>query len=250
LEPFLHFERKLQEDIPMTIRTLSLLGLTLLLFDAGMRAQEPSFAVASIKPSGAPGPDVKGGERETVNFGPDSVTLSNVSVKRCIQLAWSLADYQVLGPSWLDTQRLNIAAKADSAVPEAQLRLMLRTLLAARMNLVQHSETRELPVFEMTVAKNGHHLQKSAADGDAAMRFDGGTLVFQNMTMEQLARRMTAIPFRLTRPALDRTELPGPYDFRLKVADSIVELKRGLEQADEGYMIEIIQSQLGLKMTP
>jgi len=41
---------------------------------------------------------------------------------------------------------------------------MLQTLLAERFQLALHRENRELPVFALTVAKNGTRLRASTAD--------------------------------------------------------------------------------------
>src|SRR5438046_7881143 len=112
--------------------------LTITLTGAGVvLAQAPAFAVASVKQSAA-GFGEKGEFRTAIAPGPDSLTMRNVTLKSGIQWAWSVADYQVLGPGWIGSERFDITAKADMPVSEDDLRLMLQGLLAARLRVALH----------------------------------------------------------------------------------------------------------------
>ena len=71
---------------------------------------------------------------------------------------------------------------------------MLQTLLAERFQLALHRESRELPVFALTVAKNGTRLRASTADGAATMQPSGCALVFRNHSMPNLADRLAKRP--------------------------------------------------------
>jgi uncharacterized protein (TIGR03435 family) len=70
-------------------------------------------------------------------------------------------------PSWAtDGDFYEIAAKAEgeaTLAPE-QARLMLQTLLADRFQMKVHHEARSLPVYELTIAKNGTKLKEAAQD--------------------------------------------------------------------------------------
>ena len=59
------------------------------------------------------------------------------------------------GPTWLDSDRYDIIAKADANATPDQLKRMLGPLLADRFKLQFHRETRELPVYALTVLKGG-----------------------------------------------------------------------------------------------
>jgi uncharacterized protein (TIGR03435 family) len=64
-------------------------------------------------------------------------TATNVTLRMLVKTAYSLHDDQIIGgPSWIDADRFDIAAKAESAAtPSAfrdQARLMLRPLRAER----------------------------------------------------------------------------------------------------------------------
>ncbi len=51
------------------------------------------------------------------------------------------------------SERFNIVAKPPDDSPPGQKLLMLRTLLAERFNLEIHAETRQIPIYALTVAR-------------------------------------------------------------------------------------------------
>jgi uncharacterized protein (TIGR03435 family) len=65
------------------------------------------------------------------------------------------------GPAWLDSDRFDVEGKAEQVPIEAELRLMLRGLLAERFKLVTHIEPRELEIFTLVVASSGLKLKPS-----------------------------------------------------------------------------------------
>lgn len=65
------------------------------------------------------------------------------------------------GPTWLDSGRYSIHAKAATpAGRQMVMGPMLQALLEERFKLQVHREVREVPVFELTVAKGGPKLQR------------------------------------------------------------------------------------------
>ena len=65
----------------------------------------------------------------------------------------------------------DLQAKADTPADENSLRLRLQTLLSMRFKLVSHHETREVPVYALTVGKNGvkfHELKERRSAAFAA----------------------------------------------------------------------------------
>jgi uncharacterized protein (TIGR03435 family) len=191
----------------------------------------PSFDVASVKLNENPG-------RVPVRFGPDSLTLTSVDLRIAMILAYSIRDFQISGPDWLrdsaGAKRFDITAKSSHAVPEDQLRLMLRRLLIERFHLAIHWEKKEMPVIALLVAKNAPklHLSDSGATVDSQwlgfsnVHFqierepDGRILrAFTNAPMAALAAALSAnISGSLTSSdvVIDMTELPGRFDFVLR----------------------------------
>jgi uncharacterized protein (TIGR03435 family) len=78
-----------------------------------------------------------------------------------VTFAYFVHDFQVSGgPGWINSDRYDIEAKADAppAFNQEYRTLQLRrmqTLLQDRFKLALHRETKELPVYELTVAKGG-----------------------------------------------------------------------------------------------
>jgi uncharacterized protein (TIGR03435 family) len=207
----------------------------------------PSFEVASVKP-------VKAGTRiGPLRGGPGTNSPGQLSgaatLKALLMRAYDLKDYQVAGPAWMDSERYEIAAKIPAGADKAQVSLMLQSLVAERFRLAAHRETRELPLYELLVAKNGPKFTESAAgalgveDGAAAKPaapklikgadglpdiLPGSTvprtyqivlagsdgilykLWGRRESMQQFADRLSA---QLNRAVVDRTDLKGQYDF-------------------------------------
>jgi uncharacterized protein (TIGR03435 family) len=58
-------------------------------------------------------------------------------------------------PEWVQHTRFDIEARAPGAATKDQMRLMMQSLLAQRFKLVVHKETRQAPVFAITLEKPG-----------------------------------------------------------------------------------------------
>ena len=91
---------------------------------------------------------------------------TNTPLKILIEEVYGLKDYQVLGgPAWVDSDRWDIDAKAAGTVSLDKKMKMLGTLLADRFQLRFHRETRQLPVYRLTVAKGGPQARPSPRAG-------------------------------------------------------------------------------------
>jgi len=229
---------------------------TLLLFLAmGFAAScaDQSFEVASVKvsPMGS-----KGGERagEKIDHSPVGVTMSNVSLPTCIEWAYNVREFQIVGaPGWFSEQGFDIVAKTGTEVSEEALRAMMKTLLADRFRRAVRRERRELPVYKLVVTKAGHKLRRSVNGGTSAMRPSAGALEFRAVSMQDFADRLARRPLHLDRPVLDSTGLDGAWDFELRLADNASGLKSSLEGMERGdpdapFRATLIQEQLGLRL--
>jgi uncharacterized protein (TIGR03435 family) len=76
--------------------------------------------------------------------------------------------------------RYDIAAKVPPGATRDDLNLMLRNLLVERLGLVFHHEMRELPIYELVVAKGGIKMHPAEAyrnvppSSDPALTLTGG----------------------------------------------------------------------------
>jgi uncharacterized protein (TIGR03435 family) len=130
---------------------------------------------------------------------------------------------------------------------------MLREVLADRFKLKFHRETRQLPVYELTVAKNGPKLREpDAARKGTEPRFapSAGRLVASNQTMPALA---TVLTRTLRRRVVDLTGLEGHYDFVLQWApdeNEAAPLRPSSTAPDPNgpSIFTAIQEQIGLRL--
>lgn len=190
----------------------------------------PAFEVASVKLSEEP-------SRTPVRFGADSVTLTSVDLRIALILAYNVRDFQIVGPDWLrdinGAKRFNVTAKAAHAVPEEQLRLMLRALLSERFHLTMHWDRKSMPAVVLLPFKSGPKFHSSAAGiaidsqwlgfpnvrhqatpgADGRLRHE-----FTNAPMAALAAAVSASMGADVDPVVDLTGLPGRYDFVLRDA--------------------------------
>jgi uncharacterized protein (TIGR03435 family) len=119
--------------------------------------------------------------------------------------------------------------------------------LAERFQFQVHRETKELPVYALVVTKTGPKLHTAEPGGNTEMRGDNGSFVFRSTSMPQFAANLSTLA-SVDRPVLDRTAIPGVFDFGLKFAESSLEMKRQTIQGDGPSIFTLIQEQLGLKL--
>src|SRR5205814_1064416 len=111
-------------------------------------AQESTF-VASVKAnkSGAPGAGAAGDR-----FSNGQWRTTNMPLRLLMRQVFERFQELDLtgGPGWLDIDRWDINAKSDS--PTADMRAMMRTVLADRFKLITHHETRTAPIYTIVLA--------------------------------------------------------------------------------------------------
>jgi uncharacterized protein (TIGR03435 family) len=119
----------------------------------------PHFDVASVKPSTT---CQNGGGRSSGHeaASPDRLDLQCYTVSALIQMAYG-RDVEISGgPQWLDSERYDIDAKTETGRSQEAMRgPMLQALLADRFQLKVHRESKEVPVYALTVAKGGPKLR-------------------------------------------------------------------------------------------
>jgi hypothetical protein len=65
--------------------------------------EPPEFEVASVKIHQPPEVITEGSNRESIDSVPGSLTMRNINLRAAISWAYSLKDYQISGPDWLNT---------------------------------------------------------------------------------------------------------------------------------------------------
>src|SRR5215467_9698153 len=140
---------------------------------------KPSFDVISIKPS-APNLGIRGGGARGDRF-----TMTGASLRMLLQNGYQplssgggpIGQLQIIGgPNWMETDRYDIQATADCSggvLSREQLQLMVQSMLEDRFQLKAHMETRELPIYNLVVAKDGAKI-KPSEDQTMPVRAGGG----------------------------------------------------------------------------
>ena len=160
---------------------------------------------------------------------------------------------------------LELYLRLGVLVSRMQRNEMMRSVLVDRFSFAAHREMRELPVFELVVAKGGPKL-KEAAPGDTypnglkddqgqsspgAMCVGRGTVDCQAIPMTSLQEILTQLAGRTV---VDKTGLTGKYDIKLRWSpeDSHPNSDAGSAGTEEPVVdfFTAIQEQLGLKLIP
>jgi uncharacterized protein (TIGR03435 family) len=176
---------------------------------------KPSFEVATIKPAK--------GERGfslLVNRS-GMLNTTSTSLADLIKFAYDMHPRQITGgPQWLEMERFDVTGKPDTpGLPSVQqLKGMVQRLLAERFALKFHTEKKELPVYAITLAKNGHKMTKNESNPKGLPGFGGGGprgMVVRNARIEEFAHVLQANI--LEKPVVDQTGLgDARWDFVLK----------------------------------
>jgi uncharacterized protein (TIGR03435 family) len=143
------------------------------------------------------------------------------------------------GPGWVDSDRYTIDAKPES--PESHDMMMgpmLQALLEDRFQLKIRRESKDIPVYALTIAQGGPRLQ--ATKEASCVPFDpaqppappaparrsacgvftpdtNGGIVTYGQTMAGLCLRFSGV---LGRPILDKTGIVGAFDIHLALSPS------------------------------
>jgi hypothetical protein len=129
-------------------------ALVLLATVVVLRAQEPAelptFDVASVRSSQ---PDA----RYRLGLLPNGrLDARAATVERLILTSYTLHESQVVdGPDWLDSERFDILATPPDGAPVDRVSTLarIRALLRDRFGLRTHTESRELSVYALVVAR-------------------------------------------------------------------------------------------------
>lgn len=236
---------------------------------AGGGGTGAAFEVASVKMSRA---DVPGSIRPSPG---GTLTITNNTLLNMVRNAYGVQEYQIVGgPSWLKSERFDIVAKAAAPFAPSEAMGMLRTLLAERFALKTHVESRLMPAYALVMARDdrrpGPGLRPPAVDCAAMMaaaraggpiptpapggrpvcglRMRPGQAAGSGVTMSQLASNLEGV---LGRAVLDRTNLPGGWDFDLTFAadpGSALAADAPPANPDAPSVFTALREQLGLRV--
>jgi bla regulator protein blaR1 len=189
-------------------------------------------------------------------------------------------------PDWIDTERYTITAKMPDGASQGAMQVAIRNLLKDRFKLVTHEETRELPIYNLVLARGdgrlGPSLKESSGECQAALKeyYEAirrgmpaqappaavarcissqpgiGTVGLRGQSMGGLALMVAQF---VDRQVIDRTGLTGFYDLTLKwtpepaVGTTVLGLPPTPPppaDPDAPNIFTAVQEQLGLKLEP
>ena len=220
-------------------------------------AQTGSFEVASVKPSD-PNPTGPFGATPFVLPALGRLTAQNVTLRILVMAAYQKQPFEIVGgPEWQNADKFDINAKSAEASPTTdQLFGMMQTLLADRFKLKLHTETREIPIYALLLARGDRKLgaklkpstdncpdfkaqqqqqleaiAKGGLQGLAASAMKPGEtrpcafgsypagpgLIGIKASGQALSTLALVLTQLSGRPVVDKTGLTGPYDFEMTI---------------------------------
>lgn len=236
----------------------------------------PQFEVASVKQnlSGTT-------ESSTTHNLPDRFTATNMPLYFLIQDAYELhGDYQLAGaPGWTWDKAYDVVGTypGGSSPDLHKIHLMEQRLLADRFGLKLHSEQRELPAYDLVLARTdgklGPQLHKSTMDceawaangrpkmdtvpkspvspsGERPVCGQVATRTWLSAgarTMQELAGILQAM---VGRPVIDKTGLSGAYDVDMRWVRTDLQAGEAASatNTDAPSLFTAVEEQLGLKL--
>jgi uncharacterized protein (TIGR03435 family) len=229
-------------------------------------AQTLQFEVASIKPAD---PDAHGSSMMTDRVG--GLNATNMPLRALITAAYGIRDFQLSGaPGWVGTERYDIIAKPERilettepadprTMTDGQLKVRneqwqerVRALLAERFGLLVRKETKEAPIYVLTVAKGGPKLTVVTTPGDRqGMSVNRGRMQGFAGTISSLATNLADV---VGRQVVDHTGLTGKHDYVLEwTPDAPVTEEQAGDAPQPSNspgptIFTAVQEQLGLKL--
>ena len=144
------------------VRTIAIAAL--LTASVALAAQQPEFEVASLKPNSS------GSGMIGIRFpGVGQLNVTNMPLREMVRFAFQVQPQQIEGgPDWSTADRFDIVAKAEGKPTMSQIYAMMRTLLADRFALKIRRETRDMPIYELVMARTdrrpGEKLQPATSE--------------------------------------------------------------------------------------
>jgi uncharacterized protein (TIGR03435 family) len=228
-----------------------------LMLTAGLTFGQTGFDVVSIKPSDPLSTGMHIGISPSGSF-----EASGVNLMTLIAQAYDVRGFQIDGGTgWMNDDRYTIATKDAAPGPsrealsgmndaqrqEVRDRLMgkLRAMLADRFQLKIHRETKEMPVYRLTVAKGGLRMQAAPEDGhdDTSLNMSRTNEAKAGVTAKEIPMVVLArfLSNQTARPVVDETGLTGKYNFTLVFSPDLAD-------TTGPSIFTAVQEQLGLKL--
>ena len=178
-----------------------------------------------------------------------------MTLRALVRIAYDVRDLQISGgPPWFDADRWDISATAGKEVSDSERLRMLQTLLEDRFQLKIHHDTKDLPVYALTVAKNGSKLTPNTDGVPQFIQLQASGGLFSMRGHDVPLPKFADLLFNhVGRIVIDRTGLRGSFDYNLQWAPDPANAPNingaKMESNPDGASIfTAVQEQLGLKL--
>jgi bla regulator protein blaR1 len=167
------------------------------------------------------------------------------------------------GPDWIDSDRYDMEARAEGNPSRDEMMRMLQALLEDRLKLQLHRETREVPVYDLTVAKGGPKLTaytdgscinfdpnnpppplapgQQPRDGCGNNHISGGRWTASKVDMGSVTGAISAI---VRRKVIDKTALTGLFNVHMELPPDPL----NATDPSAPSIFTLLEEQLGLKL--
>jgi len=168
------------------------------------------------------------------------------------------------GPDWIDSDRYDIAARAEGNPSRDEMMSMLQLLLEDRLKLKVHRETRDIPIYDLKVVKGGPKLTvykegscfKADPDDNpppplapgqqrqfscGSSNISRGVWTVAMVDIERIAGNISNI---VRRKVVNKTGLTGLYNLRMELPPDPL----NAVDATGPSIFTLLEEQLGLKL--
>lgn len=225
---------------------------------SGTAPNATAYDVISIKPDKSG--DHSGGWKSV----PDGFVFTNMTLQPLVYSAYGIImDSQLKGlPEWAESEHYDIEAKVDAGTAAEWQKMtwkervrqeqpLSQALLADRCQFKGHQETRELPVYDLVIAKGGLKMKEAPPNEPG---WQGASTTPTTSTMKAHAIQVNTIANILSNTAgrmvVDKTGLGDKkFDFELKWTPDD---RAGASNAPDAppSVFTALEEQLGLKLVP
>ena len=217
-----------------------------------------TYDVVSIKPYKAP----DAGISMYMNSTKDGFTSRGFPVQNLIFNAFPVVTLdQVIGlPAWAGSDPYDIQAKMDEETAaafnklprdrrEEVYRSLMLGILTDRFHLRYHKETRELPIYNLVIAKGGLRIQPTPKGKQTGYRMGPGEISGNGIALDSIAMSLAG---EVGRVVVNKTGLDGEYGVQLHwQADSMAAAANAPSSSTSlPDLFTALQEQLGLKLEP
>lgn len=205
--------------------TIAALVAASLGYGAGEDAKGARFEVASITPCKPGTPEPPGQHMGMFQFVYPGGMLRATATTLQFLLEWAYGiqpSQHAGGPSWMETDRYDIVAKAEGNATDAEMRLLTQRLLAERFKLKLHREKKDVSAYMLRLGKTAPKLLPPKPEETRSLRVVPQTGPDQKIasyhviaTRYSLKQLTDVFARQLGVVIVNQTGLDGDFDFTL-----------------------------------